>query len=126
MKKILLSYALILTAFCTIAKPDYSVEWHTPISNDLIEFKIDLGDIKDLTKIEIEKSINQLLGDNLIEKDNKTNCKITVNSFYYKGKLKHGLSFIIVGTSEELKAKGANKIAIELHTQFKKMAEDAL
>jgi hypothetical protein len=120
MKKVLISFVCMLIGFTTLAKhlPNRP-ELKTVRSNDKVELKLDIGEIKLLNDVDLKKVINENLFDQLNEFEKNTACKITINGFYVEEYGNRTISLVITGTTEELLNEGCNNIAIDIITQFK-------
>jgi hypothetical protein len=120
MKKALFSFVCMLIGFTTLAKhlPNRP-ELKTVRSNDKVELKLDIGEIKLLNDVDLKKVINENLFDQLNEFEKNTACKITINGFYVEEYGNRTISLVITGTTEELLNEGCNNIAIDIITQFK-------
>ena len=120
MKKVLISFVCMLIGFTTLAKhlPNRP-ELKTVRSNDKVELKLDIGEIKLLNDVDLKKAIDENLFDQLNELEKNTACKITINGFYVEEYGNRTISLVITGTTEELLNEGCNNIAIDIITQFK-------
>ena len=120
MKKVLISFVCMLIGFTTLAKhlPNRP-ELKTVRSNDKVELKLDIGEIKLLNDGDLKKAIDENLFDQLNELEKNTECKITINGFYVEQNGNRTISLVITGTTEELLNEGCNNIAIDIITQFK-------
>ena len=120
MKKVLISFVCMLIGFTTLAKhlPNRP-ELKTVRSNDKVELKLDIGEIKLLNDGDLKKAIDENLFDQLNEFEKNTACKITINGFYVEEYGNRTISLVITGTTEELLNEGCNNIAIDIITQFK-------
>lgn len=120
MKKVLISFVCMLIGFTTLAKhlPNRP-ELKTVRSNDKVELKLDIGEIKLLNDGDLKKAIDENLFDQLNELEKNTACKITINGFYVEEYGNRTISLVITGTTEELLNEGCNNIAIDIITQFK-------
>jgi hypothetical protein len=110
----------MLIGFTTLAKhlPNRP-ELKTVGSNDKVELKLDIGEIKLLNDGDLKKAIDENLFDQLNELEKNTECKITINGFYVEQNGNRTISLVITGTTEELLNEGCNNIAIDIITQFK-------
>jgi hypothetical protein len=90
----------MLIGFTTLAKhlPNRP-ELKTVRSNDKVELKLDIGEIKLLNDVDLKKAIDENLFDQLNELEKNTACKITINGFYVEEYGNRTISLVITGTT---------------------------
>lgn len=130
-KNLFITLALIL--FCSFSFANNSDEKHfvnnfskTVIdNNERISLTLNLGDITNSTKAEINEKVDSFLSKALDTEDQALDCSVTVTGSVTVGVATFEISVTVSGTCEEIAAAGS-RIANQVLTQVKEYIKDNL
>ena len=125
MKKILIMLiAVIITSITSVSAKNSQVVSRVSVKNtDEINLKIDLGNVTNMSNMEIESKINKFLAKN-IPNNSELQCSLTLKASVDVGVAEVEIEITVSGPCSEMATKG-KKIANDFMNQVKEAVKNA-